>query len=144
MSSEFSLEIVQEEILALLDQFPQPYYEVGVPDSDTLVRIDGQVDPYFAIQFGDIQATADHSMSDVYNDDYVMPIYIQAVAHDAKTARGLGNDLTRKLLGATLSYGGQIRKRPGMGMFTINASTGAVEAYQQPVSFGITVQLINL
>ena len=140
----YSLELVQDDIIAQLDTLPQPNYEVAIPDAETLVRVNGRLDPYFAYQFGDPRPTADHSMVSVADDDHTMTIYIQAIAHEPKTARLLGNDLTQLLNGYSVPYGGQVRKSQGLGVLPVTASTGSTEAFMMPVSFIVTLQLLNL
>lgn len=132
----------QEEILTLLDAaFVQPIVEQGIPDIYTVRRnASGAIDPYIAIQFGDLQQGRAYAMSGARNDDYILPIYIQCIAPTVKIARQLQNKLMDVFLGADFPWSGSVRKRAGGGMFTMTNSNSATEAYTFPCSFGLTVQ----
>lgn len=141
-----SLETIQEDVLARLDaQLVQPVHETGIPDSQSVIRgTNGKVIPYIAVQFGDLQRGITHSMAGVRGDDYYTPVYLQAIAPTAKIARQLANKIIDVMLGYQPEYGGQIRSRPGGGQFYIQTSTGATEAFVSPVSFQLTVQILDL
>lgn len=135
--------VIQEGIIALLESaFAQPLVEQAVPDSKTVLRNEstGDIDPYIAYSFGDIQQGRAYSMVGPRGDDYDMPLYIQVVAPEAGIARRLGNKVRDVLLGEGFPWTGSIRKRPGGGMFPLVASTGATEAYIMPASFGVLIQ----
>lgn len=133
---------IQEDIIALLDaSFAQPLVEQSVPDSKTVRRNGaGDVEPYIAYSFGDLQQGRAHSMAGPRGDDYEMPIYTQVIAPDPGIARRLGNKLRNVLLGEDVPWSGSIRKRAGGGMFPLVASNGATEAYIVPASFGVLIQ----
>ena len=133
---------IQEDIIAFLDaSFPEPLVEQAVPDSRTVRRNGaGDVDPYIAYSFGDLQQGRAYSMAGPRGDDYEMPIYTQVIAPNAAIARRLGNKLRDVLLGAGVPCSGSIRKRPDGGMFPLVASNGATEAYIMPASFGVLIQ----
>lgn len=131
----------QEEILALLDaQFVQPIVEQGIPDINTVLRHNGQIVPYIAIQFGDLQNSTGKSFIGPRGHDYDMPIYVQCVAPDPKIARQLQNKLVNVLLGISFDWSGNMAKRPGGGMFPMTNSNSATEAYVSASSFGLPVQ----
>ncbi len=134
--------ITQEEMLALLNaQFVQPIVEQGIPDINTVRRnTAGDIDPYIAVQFGDLQQGASRSFVGPRGDDYVMPIYFQCIAPEAGIARGLQNKLVDILLGEGFPWSGSVRKRPGGAMFPMTNSNSATEAYTAPSSFGLLVQ----
>lgn len=137
-----SIEQTQTEILALLDTaFAQPIVEQGIPDIETVLRNqNGQIDPYIAIQFGDLQQGRTYSFVGPRGDDYVMPVYFQCIAPKVSIARGLHNKLLDVFLGEEFPWSGNVRKRPGGGMFTMTNSNSATEAYAAPASFGVPVQ----
>lgn len=131
----------QEEILALLDAaFVQPVVEQGIPDIETVRRVNGAIEPYIAVQFGDLQQGSTYSMVGPRGDDYVLPIYFQCIAPSVKIARQLQNKVLDTMLGAGFPWSGNVRKRPGGGMFSMTNSNSATEAYTMPASFGLTVQ----
>lgn len=132
----------QEEILGLLDAaFVQPIIEQGIPDIYTVRRnTAGSIEPYIAVQFGDLQQGRATAMAGSRNDDYILPIYFQCIAPSVKIARQLQNKLMDTLLGAEFPWSGSVRKRAGGGMFTMTNSNSATEAYTFPCSFGLTVQ----
>ena len=137
-----SISQTQGEILELLrDEFDQEIVEQGVPDIKTVKRnLAGDIDPYIAIQFGDLQQGRATSMAGPRGDDYVLPIYVQCIAPEVEIARGLQNKILDVMLGAGFPWSGSVRKRPGGGMFTMTNSNSATEAYTFPASFGLTVQ----
>lgn len=132
----------QTEILELLDTaFAQPIVEQGIPDIETVLRNpSGQIDPYIAIQFGDLQQGRTYSFVGPRGDDYVMPLYFQCIAPKASIARGMYNKLMDVFLGEDFPWSGNVRKRAGGGMFTMTNSSSATEAYSFPASFGLLVQ----
>lgn len=133
---------IQEDILAYLDaQFAQKVVEQGVADAVTVLRnTAGDIDPYIAIQFGDLQQGRTRSMIGARGDDYIMPIYSQCIAPTPALARGLQNKLMDVMLGTQFPWAGNVRKRPGGGMFSTTNSSAPTEAYTMPSSFGIVVQ----
>lgn len=135
--------ITQEGMLDLLEAaFVQPIVEQGIPDINTVRRnsVTGEIEPYIAIQFGDLQQGRGMSFAGPRGDDYVMPIYAQCIAPEAKTARQLQNKLVDVLLGEGFPWSGNVRKRPGGGMYPMTNSNSATEAYTSPSSFGLLVQ----
>lgn len=137
-----SISQTQEEILTLLDsRFVQPIVEQGIPDITTVRRNGvGDIEPYIAVQFGDLQQGSSYSMVGPRGDDYVLPIYFQCIAPEVGIARSLQNKLLDVMLGAGFPWSGNVRKRPGGGMFTMTNSNSATEAYTFPASFGLLVQ----
>lgn len=133
---------IQEAIIAILDSsFAQPLVEQAVPDSKTVLRNSvGDIDPYIAYSFGDMQQGRAYSMAGPRWDDYETPIYVQVVAPESDIARRLGNKVRDVLMGESVPWSGSIRKRPGGGMFPLVASNGATEAYIMPASFGVLIQ----
>lgn len=133
---------VQQNILTELDSgVAQPVIEQAVPTATTVLRDStGAIKPYFAVQFGDIQQGRSRSAVGPRGEDYVLPVYVQCIGPTAEIARGLQNKLLDVFLGVDFAYSGNVRKRPGGGMFVLNASNEAVEAYAFPASFGVTVQ----
>lgn len=134
---------IQDQILAFLDdQFIQPVIEQSIPEIETVRRnvTTGKIEPYIAIQFGDIQQGRATSMIGPRGDDYSLPIYVQCIAPTAKVARDLQNKLVDRMLGWYVPWSGQVRKRPGGGMFALNNSNNSTEALMFPASFSIPVQ----
>lgn len=142
-TKEYSLDLVQDAVWAEITRnFVQPLIETGIPDAESVRRNpSGGVDPYIAIQFGDLQQAPTRNMGGVQNDDYYLPVYIQCLAPSAKLARRMSNKMTRVILGFQTRFSGQVRKRPGGGMFPVQSSTGATEAFISPASYAVTVQL---
>jgi hypothetical protein len=137
-----SEETIQEDILAFLnDAIAQPVIEQSIPDSQTVLRNSaGDIQPYVAVQFGDSQQQGSRAMAGPLGDDYVIPIYTQAIGPTPKIARQIANRVRAALLGAAFEWSGTLRKRPGGGMFPITSSNGATECYQTPASFGLMYQ----
>lgn len=147
MPSISSEEEAQEEILEFLRTTlaPQKVVEQSVPDSQTVIRNEvGQITPYVAIQFGDLQLGRTQSFAGPIGADYILPVYTQAVAHRADYARRLSNRVRKAMIGANFSWTGSVAKRPGGGMFPIVSSNAATEAYQFPASFGVLIQYAHL
>lgn len=145
---ELNIVEIQDAILEHLDSsLPQRVVEQSIPDSETVLRDSrGNIQNYVAIQFGDLQVKyRGQGFAGVRNDDYELPVYVQAISPDPRTARVIaGSKVLSSLLGMKQDWTGQIRKRPGGGMWPIISSNQATEAYVFPVSFGVTVQLTEV
>lgn len=141
----FSLDRVQTDILAFLDtQFAQPIVDQAIPDIRTVRRnAQGQIEPYIAIQFGDLQDAGTRSMAGVRGDDFFLPIYTQSIASEPAIARKISNKLVNVFLGETFEWAGTVRKRPGGGLWPIVNSNNATECYMQPASFSLVLELAN-
>jgi len=135
---------VQDEILARLDALlPIPLHEQAIPDSQTVVKSKGKIEPYAALQFGDLQDRVEgRGFGGVRSNDYELPIYIQVVSADTTKARKLASGVVLDaLLGFSQSWTGEVRKKAGGSMWPIVNSNGATEAYLFPSSWAVTVQL---
>lgn len=135
---------IQDQVFEALDNaIPQPLYEQGIPDADTIKKVNGKVQPYVALQFGDLQdRLRGKGFVGVRNDDYELPIYIQVVAADPDKARKIASGpVLDAMLGLSFDWTGEVRKRSGGGMWPVTNSNGATEAYLFPSSWALTVQL---
>lgn len=123
-----------------------PVFEQAIPDANTVRKVDGKVQPYLAIQFGDLQdRVSGRGFTGVRSNDYELPIYVQVVAADPRIARKIASGpVLDTMLGLSLDWTGEVRKRPGGGMWPIVNSNGATEAYLAPSSWGVTVQLAEV
>lgn len=141
----FSVDDIQDQILAFLtSSMPQKIIDQAIPDIQTVQRDSkGQILPYVAIQFGDLQDDGTRSMIGVRGNDYRMPIYVQSIAPKPRDARRVSNKLTNLFLGETFPWAGTVRKRAGGGMWPITNSNNATEAYMQPASFSLVLELAN-
>lgn len=141
----FSVDDIQQKILDFLTaQLNHPVIDQSIPDINTVARdSSGRIKPYLAVQFGDLQDDGVRSMIGVRGNDYRMPIYIQAIAPTPKGARGISNRVTNLFLGETFPWAGTVRKRAGGGMWPITNSNFATEAYMQPASFSLVMELVN-
>lgn len=140
----FVLGDTQESLLdAIRDGVSQNVIEQAIPDVDTLKRTkNGDIQPYYAIQFGDITPGRVRNMATVWGDDYRLPFYIQSVGPTGEIVRQLQNQMLQTVLGLSFDYSGNIRKRAGLGgMFPIRNASGSVEAYIAPSGFDLLVQL---
>lgn len=137
-----TIQETQESVLTLLrDELAQPVIEQGIPDIETVERNTvGDIDPYFAVQFGDLQNSTGKSFMGPRGHDYDMPIYVQCIAPDPSTARKLQNKMVDVMLGVSFEWSGDMAKRPGGGMFPMTNSNSATEAYVTASSFGLPVQ----
>lgn len=137
-----TIQETQESVLTLLrDELAQPVIEQGIPDIETVERNTvGDIDPYFAVQFGDLQNSTGKSFMGPRGHDYDMPIYVQCIAPDPSTARKLQNKMVDVMLGVSFDWSGDMAKRPGGGMFPMTNSNSATEAYVTASSFGLPVQ----
>lgn len=138
----FSLEETQEDFIELLDDaMMQRLVEQAIPDIDTVKRVNGVIEPYIAYSFGQPREQGAKSFAGPWGDDYVLPIYLQVIAPTAKIARQLGNKLVRTVLGQGFGWTGQIRQMSGGPILPITQSSAATEAYMQPLSFGLLIQM---
>lgn len=133
---------IQQAILDYVDaQMAQPVYEQGIPDPETVIRNEaGEIDPYVAIRFGDLQQGVARAMCGPRGDDYILPIYFDCIGPTPALARGVQNKIMDIFLGEGFPWAGNVRKRPGGGLFSITNSNAATEAYSFPASFGLLVQ----
>lgn len=124
---------------------PMKLYEEAIPDADSVKKekATGKIIPYVALQFGDLQdRISGRSFSGVRGNDYELPIYVQVVAAVPRTARRIASDnILDAMLGFSTDWSGEVRKRPGGGMWPIVNSNGATEAYLFPSSWAVTVQI---
>lgn len=127
------------------DQFSQPVVEQSVPDYKSVRREAGAIVPYIAFHFGDLQRMyrGGQGFSGTRYNDHELPIYFQAIASTPEKASAIADRVIDVMLGADFEFTGQIRKRPGGGMFPIVESNAATEAYQFPSSFAVTVNLLD-
>ena len=136
---------VQDQIYeALENAIPYPLVEQGVPDADTVRKVNGKIEPYIALQFGDLQRgrLGGETFAGVRTFDYELPIYIQVCSANARMARQIaGGVVLDALLGLEFEWTGEVRKRPGGGMFSLTSSNGATECYMMPSSWAVTVQI---
>lgn len=139
-------ELIQEAILTALDSaLAQEVVEQAIPDAQTVKRdSSGNIKPYVAIQFGDLQQGVGRSFAGPRGDDYILPVYVQAVAPTAKIARQIINKVRNVMLGADYPWSGNVRKRSGGMLYPINASNSATEAFVSPASFGVVMQFGDL
>lgn len=137
-----NMDEIQDAVLATLrGALAQPVVEQGIPDIDTVKRNGvGDIDPYYALQFGTNQQGRSRSMIGPRGDDYIMPMYLMSIAPSPEIARRMYNRATDVLLGEGYPWTGNVRQRPGGGMFTMTNSDNATEAFTFPASFGLLVQ----
>lgn len=142
-----SEESVQEDILAYLDAtLAQPVTEQAIPDSSTVIvdKVSKMINPYVAVQFGDLQQGYTHNMAGPIGDDYYLPVYTQAIGSTPKIARQVANRVRLAMIGMSFNWTGSIRKRPGGGMFPLISSNGATQAYMMPASFSVLIQYAEI
>lgn len=134
---------IQDEFIAWIQaNIPVPLYEEGIPDADTLKKVDGKVISYAAIQPGMPQRRAGGTgFGGVRTNDYMLPFQIQVVSADATEARKIAcGPVLNAALGFSTDYTGEMEQRPGGQMFSLTTSNGATEAYQYATGWGVTVQ----
>lgn len=138
-----NLETIEEQILDYLRTVitVRPIIEQGIPDINTVRRNKaGDIEPYYAIQLGDLQNGRAKSFAGPRGDDYIMPIYLQCIAPTIDIARKMRGEIMDVFLGESFPWTGNVRKRPGGGFFPMTNSNNATEAYSAPSSFGILIQ----
>lgn len=135
---------IQDAILTSLENsLATPVFEQAIPDASPVRKVSGEILPYVALQFGDLQdRISGLGFTGVRANDYELPIYIQVVAANPEIARKIASGtVLDAMLGLSLPGTGEVRKRPGGGMWPIVNSNGATEAYLVPSSWAVTVQL---
>lgn len=141
----FSLDEIEDGILDFLRSGLEPaqqVYDDYIPNTKTLRRNQsGEIVPYVVVQFGDLQPRSSYSMVGPRGGDYELPVYAQCISADPRIARRISNKVVRLFLGETFPWAGDVRKRPGFNMFTIDSSDSSVEAYSAPTFFAVTVQV---
>ena len=137
-------EEVQESVLALLrDNMAQRVEEIAIPEAETLIRNKhGKIDPYLAIQFGDMQTRymSGRSFIGPRYENHELPVYVQVVSPNPEIGRKLKNRVDDLLLGSEHPYSSLMRKRLGGGMWPVIGSNRATEAYIYPSSYGVNFQ----
>lgn len=139
-----NLEDVQNDILEALENgIAQQVVEQGIPDADTVIRnSDGSIPYYVAIQFGTLRSRyTGKTFAGVRHDDYDQVVQIQVVGPEPKEIRGIAADITDVMLGATFDWTSEMRPEVSGGMFPMNQSNAATEAYVFPLSFAVTFQM---
>lgn len=140
-----SLNVIQAEVKSHFESINGfPWFNVGIPDGETVRKVNNQIQPYYAYQFGDLQAEGATNMATPLGDDYQMPIYVQAIASDAGTAQRMANDVVLNSVGVSFTYSGSLRKRPGGVFLPLQSSNSSTQAYVAGISFGLLVQLSTL
>lgn len=141
----YSLDVSQQNLIDLLKaNFVQKSYEVAIPEPETLIRDEGgNVQPYIAYQFGDLQDGYSETFGGAATNDFWMNFNVQVVSSDPVISRKLGNKLVKVFLGYSEQYGGQVRKRLGGSMNPIGNMDGTIAAYIMPISFGVKIQLFT-
>lgn len=138
---------IQDAILGhLRDQVPQQVYEQGIPDAQTVRKVNGKIVPYVAIQFG---ALAPHqrgtTFAGVRTFDHVLSAQVQVVAADPTVARKIMFDkVYDALVGLQIPWTAEVTPDRIGGVFPITTSTGATEAYQYASGFVVTIQLADV
>lgn len=138
---------VQDAVFkAFDDAIPQPLYEQAIPDADTVRKVNGQIVPYVALQFGDLQEVASgRGFTGVRTNTYDLPVYIQVCGADPGVTRKVASgSVLSALLGLKFPWTGELRKRPGGGMWPLVNSNGATEAYLFPSSWAVRVQIADV
>ena len=136
-----NLDAIQDAIAAHIKGLTHKVEEQAIPDWQTLERGAGdRVNTYTVYQFGDIQNGYTSSFAGARHGDYVLPIYTQTIGATPTAARKAANRVVDRLLGFTSTHTGEVRKRPGGGMWPLVSTTGATEAYMFPSSFGVLIQ----
>lgn len=139
-----TLDDIEDNILAHLDSVTAARVEEhAIPDLETVPRDEnGEVVPYVSVQFGDLIPVAggEGFVSPLF-DDYLLPVYLQAIASDPRESRRLANFLTLHFLGQQFPFSGSVRKRIAGAQFPMEGTDGAVEAYIWPLSFSLLVQV---
>lgn len=134
----------QEAILdKLRTSLPQEVFEQGVPDADTVRKVNGQIIPYVTCQFGSLSPRArGQTLVGVRTFDHELTIQAQVVAASPEIARRIMFDnVYDVLVGLSLPWMGEIRADRIGGVFPITTSNGATEAYQQASGFRATLQM---
>lgn len=137
----------QDEFIQWIsERLPIPLYEEGIPDADTVRKVNGKVVSYAAIQPGMPQRLASgRGFTGVRNNDYHMPFQIQVISANASEARKIAcGVLFDAALGYMRQYTGETDQRPGGQLFSITTSNGATEAYQYAVGFAFPLQLTEI
>lgn len=141
----YSLDVSQQNLIDLLkNNFAQKSYEIAVPEPETLKRnAKGEVDPYIAYQFGNLQDGYSETFAGVVSGDFWLHFNMQVVASDAALARKISNKMMRVFLGYSETYGGEVKPRLGGVMQSYGNMDGTIAAYVFPVSFGVKIQLFT-
>lgn len=138
-----SIDRTQEKILETLrEELAQPVYEESIPDGTSIRRnANGQIDPYIAVQFGDVYARGARSMIGQRGHDYSMPLAVQVISPEPTMGRKLSNRIMSLLLGREFEFApGGIEKMPvGGAITTLNQSDAASQVYMIPSWYRVVI-----
>lgn len=145
-SVAFSLDITQQ---ALIDHITAgvkfPVFETAIPDADTVLRDEsGAVEPYVAYQFSDIVEGYSQTFGGAATGTYWQPFNFQVVGPDAEIVRKIANRMQFLMLGFSVPFGGEVKKRMGGRLLSGANNDGTGQFYVFPASFGVKVGLFEV
>lgn len=131
----------------LFDEFearcPFPVYEQGIPDADTVKKVNGVIEPYVTLQFGSTTPRSDgQTFVGARTFDYDLVIQVQVVAGTPRQARRImSHNVYDALVGMSLDWTAEVKPGRYGGMFPLTTSNAATEAYQYASGFIVTIQM---
>lgn len=144
---KLNLSDVQDQIiLHLRESISQDVFEQGVPDAQTVRKVNGKILPYVTVQFGSLNPRySGKTFVGVRTFDYDLAVRVQVVAADAAVARRIMFDnVYDAMVGLKFDWTGEVEPDRIGGVFPITTSSGATEAYQQASGFRVTLQLADV
>lgn len=135
---------VQDQIIAhLKNSVPQEVKEQAIEDNQTVKKVNGEVVPYIALQFGTLNPKSrGKTFVGVRTFDYDVSIQVQVIAANPTLARKIMFDnVYNALVGFKLPWTGEIEPDRVGGVFPIVTSNAATEAYQYASGFRMTLQM---
>lgn len=121
---------------ALVDEIPWKVVSGGVPTAETLLRVDGVLNPYVVLRFSDLMPAArGGSVGGALYDAYYSYVDALCVGQTDDEARELASLVNAKLLGRIFPNTDQIRRNFGGGMYAVESGNRLPEAFVAVTSF---------
>lgn len=140
----FDLYSIQKDIQTYLETtFPAYQFERGgIPDDQTIIRVNGKIKPYVVLRFRPIEPRGDlGSFGGVRMDDYFSAFDLNAIAATEDSAAQVCNIMTDRLIGYQAVGATKLKPQIGVGQITIRNAENRPTAYavSQRFTFGLNV-----
>lgn len=108
----------------------------GVPTADTLLRVEGLLNPYVVLRFSDLMPAArGGSVAGASHDEYYSYVDALCVGETDDDARELTSLVNAKLLGRSFPNTTQLSRNFGGGLYAVESGNRLPEAYVAVTSF---------
>lgn len=139
-----NLDTTQAELVAYFKTISGfKWHEQALVDGETVKKVAGEIEPYFAYNFGPIYNSGTYNMGNVRADDYSFSVEVQCIAPTPTLARQMANTVSSSALGKSFTHSGLLRPRLGGAIGVVTASNGATEAYNAAIGFTLPIDMVE-